>query len=78
MKESRRGARVPADGTTNKQATVEVGVEIGLMVNIETTHKDGKFDMTDVKTKVVDKINDLFEIDNRDKVLTNVSLYAIQ
>lgn len=78
MQESRRGARIPASGVIQKQATAEVGVEIGLMVNIDTEQKEGQINMEDAYDKVLDKVNDIFEIDNRDKVLNKVILYAVQ
>ena len=58
------------------QLTAEIGVEIGLMVNINEP-KDG-INSPEIKKQIQDKVEEIFNIDGRDKVLNNVCIYAIQ
>lgn len=78
MCDCRRGTRVPVDGSIKTNATAEVTVEIGLMVNIETTVKDGKFQEAEVNERVREQIEDIFNIDDRDKVLIDMCIHNIQ
>ena len=78
MCDCRLGQRTSADGSVITKATAEVSVEIGLMVNIETSVKDGIFDKEEVKELVREQIEDLFDIDYRDKVLTDICIHNIQ
>ena len=78
MCDVRRGTRVALDGRTIQKVTAEVGVEIGLMVNIEVTCFGDKIDKEDAETQIREKIIDIFNIDNRDKVLNNMTIYSIQ
>lgn len=78
MSECRRGNRVRADGVVKKNALVEVGVEIGMIINVEANCKGKSFNMEDVHEQTHDKVIDLFQIDGRDKVLNNVCIYSVQ
>ena len=78
MCECRQGKRVPNDGTVYKKAIAEVGVEVGLFVNIEAKLTNNKIDSDYVEEQVKDKILDIFQIDNKDKVLNNICIYGIQ
>lgn len=76
MNDCRQGARVRADGLVQKQAKVEIGVEIGLMLDVEADYLNGNYQ--NLENQVEEKVKDMFHIDNRDKVLTNISIYNIQ
>ena len=78
MCECRQGKRVPSDGTVYKKATAEVGVEVGLFVNVEAKLTNNQIDSDYVEEQVKDKILDIFQIDNKDKVLNNICIYSIQ
>lgn len=78
MCDCRQGQRASVDGSFITKATAEVSVEIGLMVNIETSVKDGIFDKDEVKELVREQVEDLFNIDYRDKVLTDICIHNIQ
>jgi hypothetical protein len=78
MCECRQGKRVPNDGTIYKKATVEVGVEVGLFINVETKLTNNQINSDYVEEQVKDKILDIFQIDNKDKVLNNICIYSIQ
>jgi hypothetical protein len=78
MCECRRDKRVPSDGTVYKKAIAEVGVEVGLMVNIEAKLTNNQIDSDYVEEQIKDKILDIFQIDNKDKVLNNICIYGIQ
>lgn len=70
MNEARRGKRISQDNPM-KTHKVEVGVEIGLIVNVECTEKD-------IEQEVKEKVTDLFHLDGQDKVLNNVCIYNVQ
>ena len=78
MCECRQGKRVPNDGTIYKKATAEVGVEVGLFINVETKLTNNQINSDHVEEQVKDKILDIFQIDNKDKVLNNICIYSIQ
>lgn len=78
MNDCRQGTRVRADGLVQKQAKVEVGVEIGMILNIEAMCVNGEFDKDDVEAQVKEKVSDIFHTDSRDKVLNNICVYNIQ
>ncbi len=78
MNDCRQGTRVRADGLVQKQAKVEVGVEIGMILNIEAACVNGEFDKDDVEAQVKEKVSDIFHTDSRDKVLNNICVYNIQ
>lgn len=78
MSECRQGMRVRADGLVRKNVKVEVGVEIGLIIDIETEPVGDTISKKDVEVHVQEKVTDIFHIDGRDKVLTNISIYNIQ
>lgn len=78
MCECRQGARIPVNGITRKDVTVEVGVEIGLMVNVDVECVKDEINIQDAAIQVKEKVSDIFHIDDQDKVLNNVCIYAIQ
>lgn len=78
MIECRRGDRIPIDGSTRENVIVEVGVEIGLMTNVEVKCKNGVVDSDSLQEELREKIIDIFDIDGRDKVLNNICIYGIQ
>lgn len=78
MSDCRQGNRVPVSGRIRKNAKVEVGVEIGMILNIETVCVNGEFDKDDVEVQVKEKVSDIFHTDSRDKVLNNICVYNIQ
>jgi hypothetical protein len=78
MSDCRQGARTPINGKVRKDAKVEVGVEIGMILNIEALSVKGEFDKNDVETQVKEKVSDIFHINGRDKVLNNIHVYNIQ
>ena len=78
MKACRRGARTAHDGTTPKPVKVEIGVEIGTIINVEASYKDNTINERDLKAKVQERVEDIFDIDGRDKVLNGICIYSIQ
>lgn len=78
MSDCRQGARTLLSGKIRKDAKVEVGVEIGMILNIEALYVKGEFDKNDVETQVKEKISDIFHTNGRDKVLNNIHVYNIQ
>ena len=58
------------------QLTAEIGVEIGLMVTINKP-KDG-INSPEINEQIQDKVEEIFNIDGRDKVLNNICIYGIQ
>ena len=73
MSDCRRGNRVPKNKSIVKNLKVEVGVEIGLIINIESENTETK-----IKEQVIDTVTDLFEIDNKDKVLNGICIYDVR
>ena len=73
MSDCRRGDRIPKNKSIVKNLKVEVGVEIGLIINIESEDSE-----TQIKEQVIDTVVDMFEIDNKDKVLNGVCIYNVQ
>ena len=73
MSDCRRGDRVPKNKSIVKNLKVEVGVEIGLIINVESENSE-----TQIKEQVVDTVTDMFEIDNKDRVLNDICIYNVQ
>ena len=73
MSDCRRGDRIPKNKSIVKNLKVEVGVEIGLIINVESENSE-----TQIKEQVIDTVIDMFEIDNKDKVLNGVCIYNVQ
>lgn len=73
MSDCRRGDRIPKNKSIVKNLKVEVGVEIGLIINIESENSEAQ-----IKEQVIDTVIDMFEIDNKDKVLNGVCIYNVQ
>lgn len=73
MSDCRRGDRIPKNKSIVKNLKVEVGVEIGLIINVEAENSE-----TQIKEQVVDTVTDMFEIDNKDRVLNGICIYNVQ
>lgn len=73
MSDCRRGDRVPKNKSIVKNLKVEVGVEIGLIINVESENSE-----TQIKEQVVDTVTDMFELDNKDRVLNGICIYNVQ
>ena len=73
MSDCRRGDRVPKNKSIVKNLKVEVGVEIGLIINVESENSETK-----IKEQVLDTVTDMFEIDNKDRVLNGICIYNVQ
>ena len=73
MSDCRRGDRIPKNKSIVKNLKVEVGVEIGLIVNVESENSE-----TQIKEQVIDTVTDMFEIDNKDRVLNGICIYNVQ
>ena len=73
MSDCRRGDRIPKNKSIVKNLKVEVGVEIGLIMNIESENSE-----TQIKEQVLDTVTDMFEIDNKDRVLNGICIYNVQ
>ena len=73
MSDCRRGDRVPKNKSVVKNLKVEVGVEIGLIINVESENSEAQ-----IKKQVTDTVMDLFEIDNKDKVLNGICIYDVR
>ena len=73
MSDCRRGDRIPKNKSIVKNLKVEVGVEIGLIINVESENSE-----TQIKEQVIDTVMDMFEIDNKDKVLNGICIYDVQ
>ena len=73
MSDCRRGDRIPKNKSIIKNLKVEVGVEIGLIINVESENSE-----TQIKEQVLDTVTDMFEIDNKDRVLNDICIYNVQ
>lgn len=73
MSDCRRGDRIPKNKSIVKNLKVEVGVEIGLIINVESENSE-----TQIKEQVIDTVIDMFEIDNKDRVLNGICIYDVQ
>ena len=73
MSDCRRGDRIPKNKSIVKNLKVEVGVEIGLIINIESENSEAQ-----IKEQVIDTVVDMFEIDNKDRVLNGICIYNVQ
>lgn len=73
MSDCRHDNRVPKNKSIVKNLKVEVGVEIGLIINIESENSEAQ-----IKEQVIDTVIDMFEIDNKDKVLNSICIYDVQ
>ena len=78
MNDCRQGNRIPKDGSLTKNFKVEVGVEIGLIVNVESEITDGVVNQQSLELELYDKLKDIFHIDGTDKVLNDICIYNIQ
>ena len=73
MSDCRRGDRIPKNKSIVKNLKVEVGVEIGLIINVESENSE-----TQIKEQVVDTVTDMFELDNKDRILNGICIYNVQ
>ena len=73
MSDCRRGDRIPKNKSIVKNLKVEVGVEIGLIINVESENSEAQ-----IKEQVIDTVVDMFEIDNKDKVLNGICIYDVR
>lgn len=73
MSDCRRGDRIPKNKSIVKNLKVEVGVEIGLIINVESENSEAQ-----IKEQVIDTVIDMFEIDNKDRVLNGICIYNVQ
>lgn len=73
MSDCRRGDRVPKNKSIVKNLKVEVGVEIGLIINVESENTEAQ-----IKEQIIDTVTDMFEIDNKDKVLNDIYIYDVR
>lgn len=73
MSDCRRGDRIPKNKSIVKNLKVEVGVEIGLIINVESENSEAQ-----IKEQVIDTVTDMFEIDNKDRVLNGICIYNVQ
>lgn len=73
MSDCRRGDRIPKNKSIVKNLKVEVGVEIGLIINVESENSEAQ-----IKEQVIDTVADMFEIDNKDRVLNGICIYNMQ
>lgn len=73
MSDCRRGDRIPKNKSIVKNLKVEVGVEIGLIINVESENSEDQ-----IKEQVIDTVVDMFEIDNKDRVLNGICIYNVQ
>lgn len=70
MNDARKGKRISLNNP-KKTYKVEVGVEIGTIINLECSEKD-------IYKEIEEKVIDVFHIDNQDKILNNIHVYNIQ
>lgn len=73
MSDCRRGDRIPKNKSIVKNLKVEVGVEIGLIINVESENSEAQ-----IKEQVIDTVVDMFEIDNKDRILNGICIYNVQ
>lgn len=73
MSDCRRGDRIPKNKSIVKNLKVEVSVEIGLIINVESENSEAQ-----IKEQVIDTVVDMFEIDNKDRVLNGICIYNVQ
>lgn len=74
----RRGKRTPIDGTTYKNVKVEVGAEIGLMLNAKAKYINGKLDIDYIESQVKDKLLDILYDGTKDVTINNSIIYSLQ
>ena len=55
MSDCRRGDRIPKNKSIVKNLKVEVGVEIGLIINVESENSEAQ-----IKEQVIDTVVDMF------------------
>ena len=78
MSDCRQGARYPKSGKICKHIKAEVGVEIGLMVDVEPDNWYKQPNKRELFALIKEKLIDLFNIDGLDKVLNNICIYEVQ
>jgi hypothetical protein len=78
MNVCRKGDRALLKGSIIKNVQVEIGVEIGLITNVDVKQDEENIDQKDLQTQLTEKVTDLFHIDGKDKVLNNICIYNIK
>jgi hypothetical protein len=78
MNVCRKGDRALLKGSIIKNVQVEIGVEIGLITNVDVKHDEENIDQKDLQTQLTEKVTDLFHIDGKDKILNNICIYNIK
>jgi hypothetical protein len=78
MNVCRKGDRALLKGSIIKNVQVEIGVEIGLITNVDVNHDEENIDQEDLQIQLTEKVMDLFHIDGKDKVLNNICIYNIK
>lgn len=78
MDTCRKGDRALVKGSIIKKVQAEIGVEIGLITNVDVCIEDGIVNQEHLQEQLTEKVIDLFHIDNKDKVLNNICIYNIQ
>lgn len=74
----RKGDRALVKGSIIKNIQVEIGVEIGLITNVDVCIENGIINQEHLQEQLTEKVIDLFYIDDKDKVLNNICIYNIQ
>lgn len=78
MNVCRKGDRALLKGSIIKNVQVEIGVEIGLITNVDVKQDEENIDQKDLQMQLTEKVIDLFHIDGKDKVLNNICIYNIK
>lgn len=78
MNVCRKGDRALLKGSIIKNVQVEIGVEIGLITNVDVKQDEENIDQKDLQTQLTEKVTDLFHIDGKDKILNNICIYNIK
>lgn len=74
----RKGDRALIKGSIIKNVQAEIGVEIGLITNVNVCIENGIVNQQHLQEQLTEKVIDLFHIDDKDKVLNNICIYSIQ
>ena len=74
MSDCRRGNRIPKNKSIIEKLKVEVGVEIGLITSVEAD----KNNEIQIQEQVIETVKDMFELNDKDKVLNSICIYAVR
>jgi len=78
MSEYRQGRRKAKHTSTYINTKVEIGVEIGLIINSEIKQSKDIIDENYIISQIKDYVIDLFNIDNKNRILNSIKIYNIQ